>query len=75
MPFLVLSIFRRVPSPAGAWPIVAWTHGTVGVADVCAQSYTQRSDRDKAYLGTLLAQGYALVATDYQGLGTPSPHP
>ena len=67
--------FPKGPPPAGGWPIVAWTHGTVGVADVCAQSYTQRSDRDKAYLGTLLAQGYAVVATDYQGLGTPGPHP
>ncbi|MCX4163671.1 MULTISPECIES: alpha/beta fold hydrolase [Paraburkholderia] len=61
--------------PVGGWPVIAWTHGTVGVADVCAQSFRQRSDRDQAYLGTLLAEGYAVVATDYQGLGTPGPHP
>ncbi|WP_412024458.1 alpha/beta fold hydrolase [Burkholderia cepacia] len=67
--------FPKGTPPANGWPVIAWTHGTVGMADVCAQSYTQRSDRDKAYLGTLLAQGYAVVATDYQGLGTPGPHP
>ena len=27
------------------------------------------------YLNTWLAQGFAIVATDYQGLGTPGPHP
>ncbi|MGS0897324.1 alpha/beta hydrolase [Burkholderia stagnalis] len=61
--------------PGGGWPIIAWTHGTVGIADICAQSFRQRSDRDKAYLGAMLAQGYAVVATDYEGLGTPGPHP
>lgn len=65
----------RGTPPAGGWPIIAWTHGTVGIADICAPSFRQRSDRDKAYLGTMLAQGYAVVATDYQGLGTPGPHP
>lgn len=61
--------------PAGGWPIVAWTHGTVGIADVCAQSFRPRSTRDQTYLGAMLAQGYAVVATDYEGLGTPGPHP
>lgn len=67
--------FPKGIAPSGGWPIIAWTHGTVGVADVCAQSFRERSDRDKSYLGTLIGQGYAVVATDYQGLGTPGPHP
>ena len=61
--------------PAGGWPLVAWAHGTTGVADVCAPSWLPRTKRDSEYLTTWLDQGYAVVATDYQGLGTPGPHP
>lgn len=61
--------------PKGGWPLIAWSHGTTGYADVCAPSNNPRSDRDKAYLGKWLQNGYAIVATDYQGLGTKGPHP
>jgi len=61
--------------PAGGWPLIAWAHGTTGVADICAPSWAARSFRDVSYLNTWLEQGYAVVATDYQGLGTPGPHP
>ncbi|MGY2170456.1 alpha/beta fold hydrolase [Pseudomonas gingeri] len=69
-----LFIPRGTP-PKGGWPLMAWAHGTVGSADVCAPSLTRRSERDRHYLDHWLAQGYAIVATDYQGLGTPGPHP
>lgn len=62
-------------APPGGWPLVAWAHGTTGVADTCAPSWNPRSQRDAAYLNAWLDQGYAIVATDYQGLGTPGPHP
>ncbi|MDP3737852.1 MAG: alpha/beta fold hydrolase [Hyphomonadaceae bacterium] len=62
-------------APAGGWPLMAWAHGTVGVADVCAPSWTARSERDTIYLNHWLKQGYAVVASDYQGLGTPGGHP
>lgn len=61
--------------PEGGWPLIAWAHGTTGVADVCAPSFMPRSARDQAYLGAWLEAGYAIVATDYEGLGTPGPHP
>jgi len=61
--------------PAGGWPVVAWAHGTVGVADICAPSWAGRSWRDVNYLSAWLEQGFAVVATDYQGLGAPGPHP
>lgn len=61
--------------PAGGWPLVAWARGTVGVANACAPSWSGRDRRDVQYLDHWLAQGYAIVATDYQGLGTPGPHP
>ncbi len=61
--------------PAAGWPLLAWAHGTTGIADTCAPSWLPRSQRDATYLNTWLQQGYAIVATDYQGLGTPGPHP
>lgn len=61
--------------PADGWPLIAWAHGTVGIADACAPSRNPRSARDTAYLNHWLSQGYAVVASDYQGLGTPGGHP
>ncbi|GBQ26967.1 hypothetical protein AA12717_2518 [Gluconacetobacter sacchari DSM 12717] len=61
--------------PAGGWPIVSWEHGTTGVADVCAPSWRGYFSRDRAYLDRWLSAGFAVVASDYQGLGTPGPHP
>ncbi|MDJ0847139.1 MAG: lipase family protein [Myxococcota bacterium] len=61
--------------PEGGWPVLAWSHGTVGLADLCAPSWRGRSPRDVAYLSFWLGKGYAIVATDYEGLGTPGPHP
>lgn len=62
-------------APAGGWPVVTWGHGTVGVADICAPSWSGRSYRDVQYLARWLNEGYAIVATDYQGLGVPGGHP
>lgn len=63
--------------PAGGWPVIAWAHGTVGIGDDCAYSIAGPGavERDWAYLGTWLDQGYAIVAADYAGLGTPGEHP
>ncbi|MGW4354117.1 lipase family protein [Nocardia sp. NPDC004582] len=60
--------------PPGGWPVLSWEHGTVGIGDDCAPSVTGRSDRDNGFLATWLRQGYAVVATDYIGLGTPGVH-
>lgn len=63
--------------PEGGWPIVAWAHGTTGVADQCAPSRQQISGNE-FFIAQLLAAGYAVVAPDYEGLGEPSgrePHP
>jgi hypothetical protein len=67
--------FPKGTVPVGGWPIVAWAHGTTGTADVCAPSWMTRGNRDTDYLNAWLAQGYAVVASDYQGLGTPGGHP
>lgn len=61
----------RTAAPQGGWPVVAWAHGTVGLGDDCAPSALPRSDRDGEYLSHWLDQGYAVVGSDYTGLGTP----
>lgn len=61
--------------PAGGWPVLSWAHGTVGIHDSCAPSRNPRSERDAAYLKHWLKQGYAVVSTDYAGLGSPGVHP
>lgn len=66
------------PSADGARqgrPIVAWAHPTTGVGDHCAP--TQRPDMAGSVPGLdlLLARGFVVVATDYEGLGTPGDHP
>lgn len=61
--------------PKGGWPIMTWGHPTVGVADVCAPSWAGYRPADDLMMDTWLAAGFAVVATDYQGLGTDGPHP
>jgi hypothetical protein len=58
-------------APMGGWPVIAWAHGTVGLGDDCAPSAQPRSERDNEYLSHWLDQGYAVVGSDYAGLGTP----
>lgn len=68
--------------PAAGWPVLNWTHGTTGVADICAPSrdaachpshiYNQLAD---ATLNQWVKRGYVVLKSDYEGLGTPGPHP
>ncbi|WP_442978704.1 alpha/beta hydrolase family protein [Rhodococcoides trifolii] len=60
-------------APAGGWPVISWAHGTSGLDDSCAPSKVGPADpaRDFPYLANWLKQGYAIVASDYAGLGTP----
>ncbi|MFC9790530.1 lipase family protein [Rhodococcus sp. NPDC127528] len=62
-------------APVGGWPVVSWAHGTTGVGDDCAPS--SRYDvtaLTRDYVSAWLAQGYAVVATDFVGLGTEGTH-
>lgn len=60
-------------APPGGWPVISWAHGTSGLGDACAPSRMGPAlpERDGAYLSTWMKQGYAVVASDYVGLGTP----
>jgi len=69
-------------APKDGWPVIAWGHGTTGIADACAPSRDSASNPahgliDYAYplLQRWLKAGYAVVRTDYEGLGTPGDHP
>lgn len=57
-------------------PVVSWTHGTTGIARPCAPSLVAEPFESGAFfaLDRVLDNGWALVATDYIGLGTPGPH-
>jgi uncharacterized membrane protein HdeD (DUF308 family)/pimeloyl-ACP methyl ester carboxylesterase len=56
---------------------IAWAHGTTGIDETCAPSVAEDPFGSGAFfaLDRVLEQGWALVATDYVGLGTEGPHP
>jgi pimeloyl-ACP methyl ester carboxylesterase len=62
-------------APPGGRPVISWAHGTHGLADACAPSKAL----DIAYripgIKDFIKQGDIVVATDYEGLGTPGEHP
>jgi acetyl esterase/lipase len=60
--------------PAGGWPIIAWAHGTSGVARQCAPSLMKDVYYGENGLFPMVRAGYAVVATDYHGLGTDGLH-
>lgn len=64
-----------VPAGAVQRPVVAWAHGAVGLGDVCAPSRSPQDLLAQPLLSELLARGYVIAATDYEGLGTPGGHP
>jgi Secretory lipase len=60
--------------PVGGWPVIAWAHEFRGAARQCAPSLMKNLGA-----GPILAMyanlGYAVVATDYSGLGADSGKP
>jgi fermentation-respiration switch protein FrsA (DUF1100 family) len=76
-----VSVPRGKP-PKHGWPVISWAHGTTGVADACAPSRNSVTSPARAAISYIQPQlndwlraGYAVVQTDYQGLGTPGKHP
>jgi pimeloyl-ACP methyl ester carboxylesterase len=60
-------------APADGRDVLSWAHGTTGIADVCAPSIDGAAAVE---IGRpFLEAGITVVATDYEGLGTPGRHP
>ncbi len=69
-------------APKAGWPVISWAHGTTGAADVCAPSKASPKNPALPYFNYVYPQledwleaGYAVLRSDYPGLGTPDPHP
>ncbi|HEX8647334.1 MAG TPA: alpha/beta hydrolase [Thermoleophilaceae bacterium] len=69
-------------APKGGWPVVSWAHATSGIGDQCAPSRNPGEGAIHAYhvyieqlLDRWLQAGFAVVRTDYEGLGTKGAHP
>ena len=60
--------------PRDGWPLLAWSHGTSGVANNCAPSLMRSLFYNWEGLYEYVMLGYAVVATDYAGLGTEGRH-
>ena len=70
---IAVSGFAVVPlagPPAGGRPVYAWAHGSVGQADRCAPSHAIANNLPPLG-GQQIGAGAVIVATDYEGLGTP----
>ncbi|WP_241386970.1 lipase family protein [Rhodococcus sp. CH91] len=61
----------------GARPTVVLGPGTQGMGDQCAPSKLMTFGQEYEYIhiAPMLARGYAVAVTDYEGLGTPGVHP
>ncbi|MDR3651232.1 MAG: lipase family protein [Acidimicrobiales bacterium] len=59
--------------PAGGWPVVSWAHATNGLNGSCAPSGNPEIAVPE--INVLLAQGWEVTATDYQGEGNKSLKP
>ena len=70
----VILIPSGIP-PKDGWPVIAWAHGSSGTARTCAPSLMKDLDYGEEGLEPMVRAGFAVVATDYHGLGTDGEHP
>lgn len=61
-------------APSGGWPVIAWAHEFRGTARQCAPSLIKNLGVGPI-LGMYANLGYAVVATDYAGLGVDAGKP
>ncbi|MDQ6826381.1 MAG: lipase family protein [Candidatus Eremiobacteraeota bacterium] len=55
-------------------PIIAYAHGTTGIAEACAPSKRDPMFKLMTGLHDMIARGFVVAATDYPGLGTSGTH-
>ncbi len=67
------------PAPEGGFPLVSFAHGTTGVGQVCGMSQSPLQEDTPAnsnyvpHIEPLVQAGWAVVASDYSGMGAPGP--
>ncbi|MFR9732055.1 lipase family protein [Saccharopolyspora sp. MS10] len=77
-----IAVTGTVITPRGEWtgegdrPVIGYAAGTQGMADRCAPSrqLANGTEYEGFFVKAMLSRGYAVVMTDYQGLGTPGVH-
>ena len=64
------------PAPPTGRPILSWGHETLGAADHCAPSRTGYMNQQgvSTMVSELLKKDFVVVASDYEGHGTPGMH-
>lgn len=71
----------KPPAEGNRFPLVALAHGTTGVGRACGMSqgpFTAKTPGNEYWLflgQRLVDAGYAIVATDYEGMGAPGKTP
>lgn len=73
IPVSAVVIVPDTPAPAEGRTVVAWGHPTTGAAANCAPSLGVDPFQLIEGLHEFLAEGYAIVATDYPGMGVAGP--
>ena len=60
----------------GRRPVIGYAVGTQGIGDSCAPSrmFSDGFEYESLFMAGLLARGYAIAMTDYEGLGTAGMH-
>lgn len=77
-----IAVTGIVITPKSAWvgvgkrPVISYAAGTQGLADRCAPTrfLSDSFEYETLFFSGLLARGYSVALTDYQGLGTPGTH-
>lgn len=79
LPVSGVFIAPTAPPPPQGYPLVTFAHGTTGVGRACGMSQTPFTPNTPGWTGwvqhmrAMAERGWAVVATDYSGLGTPGP--
>ena len=60
--------------PPGGWPVVAFAHGTSGILPECGPSLSPGMLGSATPVAGFVAKGFAVVATDYEGVGEAGTH-
>lgn len=65
------------PTTGNRFPLIGFAHGTTGISRECGMSQDPFVDKTpgneywRTLMGPLVGAGYAVVATDYEGMGAP----